>query len=54
MNLTPAEAMLVRAMLAGDCDYNFFCEGGDYADVWCRRFGVDFDAFLHKVVGSEP
>lgn len=49
MNLTHAEASLVRAMLRGECDYNHFTEGGDYADIWCRRFGVDFDAFLRKV-----
>lgn len=50
MTLTEAEARLVGAMLTGDCDYNLFTEGGDYASLWAERCGVaDVEAFALKV-----
>ena len=46
------ELNLIRACLYGECNYELLSEGGDYADIWCSKFGMDqaaFDRFLKKI-----
>jgi len=52
---TFAELDLIRACLCRDCSYDLLSEGGDYADIWCSKFGIDqaaFEKFLRKI-GTE-
>lgn len=49
---TEAEALLLHCMLAGNCSFNKFQEGGDYARNWMKTCEIpyhDQDAFCAKL-----
>lgn len=47
---TEAEARLLNAIVVGECDANFFFEGGDYQRLWAKQVGLkDLDSFLRKL-----